>query len=164
MKLIDISTPKYPNTFVKVDDDDFEYLNQWKWYPKYGKYAVRSLKDPRPRVIRMHRQIMNPEAIMQVDHVNRDGLDNRRENLRICTGFQNARNSKKRSHGVTSKYKGVCWSGAAKKFQAYIVYETRNIHLGLFKIEEDAALAYDSAAEKYHGEFCSKNFTNADRK
>jgi hypothetical protein len=92
-----------------------------------------------------------------VDHINGNGLDNRKSNLRICTHQQNCENSRKRKKSF-SKYKGVYWSKNAKKWVAQITIDGKSKHLGYFELEEDAAAAYDKAAVKYFGEFACLNF------
>jgi hypothetical protein len=87
-----------------------------------------------------------------VDHINGDKLDNRAANLRSCTNAENTRNSKPRIGGH-SKYKGVSWNKGNAKWVAYICRDGRNIHLGCFDNEADAALAYNRASIDIHGEY-----------
>lgn len=136
-----------------VDDADYEWLNQFKWYAlllsdKYW-YARRS-KRP---VVLMHRLILNPPEGMDSDHINRNGLDNRRSNLRVCTRSQNQHNSI--SKGGKSKYKGVYLFNG--KWGARIMSNYNNTFLGCFNSEIEAAEAYNRAAIKYHGEFARLN-------
>ena len=106
----------------------------------------------------MHRQIMNAPKGTPIDHKDHNGLNNTRENLRLATISENARNCEKTKRPTSSKYKGVCWNKKSKKWQAHIHYNGISIHLGLFDSEEDAAKAYDEAAKIYHGEFAVLNF------
>lgn len=136
-----------------VDDEDFEFLNQWKWFAQKDKntfYAVRGFG----KRIRMHRVIMNTPNDMQVDHIDGNGLNNTRANLRNCTVAENTRNRKKPSTN-TSGYMGVFPS--AKKWRAEITHG-KKIHLGYFDNPVDAAHAYDQAAKEYFGEFAKTNF------
>lgn len=163
MKKIKLTQGKY----AVVDDEDYEELNQYKWYAWRDRtkdvwYARRSVHLSRQiskngkhssTAVRMHGQIMGSQ---HVDHINHDGLDNRRSNLRIASIRQNAQNSRKR-RGASSSYKGVYWDKQLKHFRARIVVDGRSVHLGLFKDEVDAAHAYDTAAVKYFGEFASPN-------
>ena len=142
-----------------VDEEDFAQLSKFKWYASKDRntfYAVRrNPKGKRPKAIRMHREILGyPPGL--VDHKNRNGLDNRRENLRRCTPAQNQQNRRKK---ITSKssLKGITWHAARKKWQAQIKVNKKNIYLGLFKTEEQAAKAYDEAATRYFGEFARGN-------
>jgi len=141
-----------------VDDDMFEELSKHKWYFE-GRYAARisSLHLGKQKLIRMHRTICSTPDGMETDHINGDKLDNRRENLRICTRAENSRNKRKRAHN-TSGYKGVYWYKQDKKWEAQIEIEGKNIHLGYFEDLLNAARAYDAAAIKLHGSFARTNF------
>jgi hypothetical protein len=104
----------------------------------------------------MHRLIMAPPAGLCVDHINHDGLDNRRCNLRICTQRENSSNM--RAHrDSNSPFKGVCYEKAFSRWRASIGFKGVTIYLGIFPSEIDAALAYNEAALKYHGEFACLN-------
>jgi len=104
----------------------------------------------------MHRQLIQPPDGYVIDHINGEGLDNRRANLRFATVAQNAWNSKKRN--PRSGYKGVCFDKQKHLWRAAIVCHRKRIHLGYFKNKIHAARAYDFAAKKYHKEFASLNF------
>lgn len=144
------------NKIALVDDEDFEYLNQFKWLCANG-YAIRKISiNGKRKTIWMHRLIMNTPDDMQTDHIHHDPLDNRKENLRICTRQQNGMNRKSNKNS-TSKYKGVSWKKREKKWQSYIQINGTSKHLGGFKSEEDAALSYNQAATKYFGEFALLN-------
>jgi len=149
MKKIPLTQGKY----AIVDDDMFDYLNQWKWHLSRFGYAVRK---PGPEQIYMHRAILKSEKGTSTDHINHDKLDNRRENLRICTTSQNMRNRGKQANN-TSGYKGVFWSIPAKKWRAQITVMKKSIHLGLFTTPKEAAKVYNKAAIKHFGEFARLN-------
>ncbi len=106
----------------------------------------------------MHQELVKVPDGMVVDHINHDGMDNRRANLRPATYSQNLYHRKNRSGAKYSKYKGVSWKKHNRKWEARIGFEKKEIHLGYFRSEIDAARAYDRAAKKYHGEFASLNF------
>ena len=148
-----------------VDDEDYERLNCHKWYTSHWHdhhccYASRDERiGGRRKHIEMHRVITNAQGKESVDHINHDGLDNRRQNLRICTNAENIRNAKiQTGKKKTSKYKGVCWSSERRKWRSSIMINYHHIALGRFIREEDAAKTYDSAAIKYFGEFANTNF------
>lgn len=146
-----------------VDDDDYDYLMQWKWYTMNDTRAnffrpVRMGKDG--KTVYMHRVIMNCPNNMLVDHINRDTLDNRRENLRICNKKQNNVNSIKSRVG-TSGYKGVTYehrNHRTPRWVSQIEINGKNNKIGRFKSKISAALAYDCVAECIHGEFAYLNF------
>jgi hypothetical protein len=143
-----------------VDDEDFEELNKYKWRARKGKntfYAKRSTKRPNQKTIEMHRQILGFPAGFQTDHRDGNGLNNQRSNLRICTISQNQHNTGKQKRN-TSGYKGVCFHKNAKRFIALIMVNRKSTHLGYFNTAIEAALAYDAAAIKLHGEFAQLNF------
>ena len=145
-----------------VDDQDFEFLNQWKWHLKKDgerKYAVRNLPllNGKQKRLSMHRLIMcMPDDGVLIDHKNRNGLDNRKCNLRICSLNDNLKNKKIYSNN-TSGYKGVGWHKRDKTWLARIKVNKKYIHLGCFKDPKDAAVAYNNAASKYFGEFALLN-------
>lgn len=140
------------NKFVLVDDEDFEYLNQWKWQFGGRRYAVRTINHSQK--IYMHRQIMNPPKNMEIDHINGNELDNRKENLRFANRRQNQLNAKPHK-GSISGYKGVYLKklNTEKKWVVYIQQK----YIGSFVNKINAAKAYNQAAIKYFGEFARLN-------
>jgi len=156
------------NQYTFIDDEDFDNLNQYKWFAHYCKsvenyYAERhnNRKEKRPLIL-MHRIILNAPSNMEVDHINHNTLDNRKENLRICTKSQNHMNQKHRKNAI-SRYKGV---NLAKKeyknkvyqyWAAHIRINGKLVFLGHFKSEIQAAKAYDKAAKELFGEFALLN-------
>lgn len=100
---------------------------------------------------------MGPE-VGQVDHINGDGLDNQRHNLRAATARQNRQAFKKKVRGASSEFRGVSWNVKSKKWRAGIKINGMSKHLGFFATERDAALAYDTGAREYFKEFAAPNF------
>ena len=148
-----------------VDKEDFEWLGEFKWsaFTAHGIYYAQTWNPKSLRLIRgvgrytfMHRLILNCKKGEIVDHINHNGLDNRRSNLRIVTIQQNAMNSRPRKGG-TSKYKGVCLSKRDNRWQAKIKFNKNTIWLGSYASEVDAAKAYNQAALKYFGEYACLN-------
>lgn len=141
-----------------VDDANFEWLNQYNWQVDSDGYAVRyRLKsDTTPGCkVRMARQIMNTPKGVQVDHINRDKLDNRQSNLRNCTNSENNKN--KRPIGK-SGYRGVCWHKLEKRWQVSLRINGKKKYFGYHDDIKKAALLYDEMAKRYHGEFAYLNF------
>ena len=108
--------------------------------------------------IKMHREILKPPRCLFVDHINHNGLDNRKANLRFATRTQNNWNRIHHKQNSSSRYKGVAWHKHTKMWAARIGVNGRRIALGYFDNQIDAAKAYDKAAKKHHGEFAVLNF------
>lgn len=141
-----------------VDDENFEYLNQWKWFAHKGKntfYAERKIGTNKSKS--MHRFILklNDPKIFS-DHIDHNGLNNQEYNLRSCTALQNARNTCSRKNS-TSKYLGVSWYTKYKKWHAQIKGNRKIFHIGYYEKEVDAAIAYNKKAIKLHKEFANLN-------
>jgi len=143
-----------------VDDDDFEYLNKWKWHiykqnrNNYYARTVIYLNKKRIPVL-MHRLLIKCDGYI-IDHISGDGLDNRKCNIRVCTPNENPINRRVNINNL-SGYKGVSWFKPMQKWRAQIQYKKIVHHLGCFEKRIDAARAYNVAALKYHGEFANLN-------
>lgn len=158
-----IEVPLTQGFKAKIDDCDFGrvFLHEWCILKgggyKQKRYAQSSIKiNGIWKRILMHRFIMEVSNEIEIDHIDNDGLNNQRDNLRIATDNENQYNSYSRQG--TSIYKGVSWHIKANKWISQIMINNKYHYLGLFENEIDAALAYDDAAKKYHGEFARLNF------
>jgi len=151
-----------------VDDKVFAELDQLNWYAVHlgnSFYAERTSKriQGRRHDILMHRVIMEMhlgrplKSKEHIDHINKDGLDNRLCNIRVCTNQQNQMNRGKQKNN-TSGYKGVSWVNRDEKWKAHIRYDGETIYLGYFDSKEDAARAYDKKAKELYGKFAVLNF------
>lgn len=150
--------PLSRNKFALVDDDMFEYLNQFKWYCDSEGYVIRGKRiNGKTKRISMARLIMGNPIGKMIDHKNHNLLDNCRNNLRICTDSQNLANQQK-TRG-TSQFKGVSWhKNRPKKWVSSLQIDYKRIHLGYFDSEIEAAKAYDKTAKKLFGQFAHLNF------
>ena len=151
-----------------IDASDYPVLSAYNWIasPRGGSepselglfYAASTIRGKK---LTMHRFLMGEPKSLEVDHVNGDGLDNRRCNLRVCTHQENLRNRRPRRDlrgrkRLSSRFVGVCRFRA--KWQAHIGLNGKRTYLGVFETEEAAASAYDAAAREHFGEFARLNF------
>jgi len=143
--------------FAKVDEEDFEYLNQFKWHALKGNTTFYAQRDIcKNKSVLMHREIMKTPKGKVTDHINHNGLDNRKKNLRICTAQENSCNRRLQKN-ASSKYKCVIQHCITQKWRAYIRYKKQSIYLGVFNSEKEAALAYNKAAKELFGKFAFLN-------
>jgi len=144
---------------VLVDDEDYAMLSQYTWWISIRKsniYVYTNSPETGKHVY-MHRLVMGATGRYNcVDHIDGDGLNNQKHNLRLSTISQNCKN-RKIFPGGTSKYKGVSWNKANRKWFAQIRNHYTKMYIGYFDDEKEAALAYNQAALKYHGEFATIN-------
>ena len=151
--------------YAIVDPEDYERLNKYKWYAMkgvntfYAGRTIRTGKNKKRFCIKMHREIINPPHPLVVDHINHNGLDNRKANLRPATHAQNRLNRPYiKPKASLSKYNGVSWRKNRKKWQVQIRFNGKNKTIGYFHNETKAAKAYDEAARLHHGDFAVTNF------
>jgi len=161
MRMIPLTQGQY----AIVDDANYEALNKHKWCAAkmHGKYyAIRGVRnDSKTRTVYLHREILQPAVGQEIDHINGNPLDNRDNNLRLCTSAQNHMNQRPR--GGSSQFKGVTWHKRNKKWQAEIQHNGKSYWLSAFADETDAARAYDKAAREHFGEFARLNFPERER-
>ena len=149
--------------YAIVDVRDYGWLSKSHWFVQDGQrtfYAVRRVtvrEGGKQQVVWMHREIIGAADGEFVDHINHNGLDNRRANLRKATRAQNAQHRRKPRVKSKSKYKGLCWQKRTGKWHSRIHVNGVHKFIGSFTDEHEAAKAYDDAAKKYHGEFAVLN-------
>jgi hypothetical protein len=152
-----------------VDEADWLIVSQLTWYavrsdrkpatgPEhwYARHSISKTPGQPMRCIYLHRHLIAAPTGMHVDHRNGDGLDNRRENIRLCTKTENKRNV--RTSWGASKFKGVCFDKTRGTWKAHLMSkDRRRIHIGRFPTEIEAAQAYDEAVIREYGEFACTN-------
>lgn len=139
-----------------VDDEDFEELNKYKWCLNNNYVGRRkTLSFRKSTIVYMHRELI-PSDKHDIDHINRNKLDNRKENLRACSRSENMRNTPKRGDN-TSGYKGVTFDHRDKCWYAQITVNRKHHYLGRFKNIHDAAAAFNKKALELQGEFALLN-------
>lgn len=139
-----------------VDDDDFAWLNEWKWTALVTRqlvYAYRRVS--KTQTLLMHRAILRAAPTLLVDHIDFDGLNNRRSNLRLCTKRQNQAHSRHPIGGTG--FRGVTLNKSAKTIR-YVAQSAATGYIGSFGSAEDAAVAYDNIARELYGPFAQLNF------
>jgi len=152
--------PLTKGKFATVDDSDYNFLNQWKWYCDACGYAVRTvLVDGKKGRVWMHRIVAGTPKNMLTDHINMDRLDNTKKNLRIVTKSQNGMNRGVPSNSTTG-YKGVVFRNDTKKYRAYISLKNKRAWIGQFNTALEAAVAYNKKAFEMFGEFAKLNIIN----
>jgi hypothetical protein len=148
--------------FAIVDPEDYLKLCSHSWQLKkcpHTSYAWRGLiKNGRKITLYMHREIMNPPKGMLIDHINHNGLDNRKANLRFATFAQNNWNSVK-PKGAGSRFRGVRLHKPSGRWRAVLCHKGAHIHLGYFDTDTEAARAYDAEAKKLRGDFAVLNLS-----
>jgi hypothetical protein len=169
MKKIKLKTKTKKPVYVLVDDKDYFELSKYSWFLKtdkrweHNKYAVRfevTIKNGKRKTksFRMHRQILNASKDVLTDHKNGNGLDNRRKNLRFCNFSENSQSCRSHRKSKTSKYKGVYWHKDKNKWQVRVSYNGKEVYLGLYSSEMEAARVHDIGAKLSYGKFAVLNF------
>lgn len=162
MKKIELTN--HLDQYIIVDDDDYEKFYNYRWTLNNYGYAIRTatndeISNGYKRIIFLHREILGISKSTNIaDHINHDKLDNRKNNLRICTKLENNKNVLKYTdREYTSKYKGVYWCKSVGLWRAGIVVDKKRVFIGYYKIEVHAAIAYNQYAIRHHGEFACLN-------
>lgn len=164
MKIITAYSSVHGDKQILVDDEDYDYLMQWKWYLRKGKrtfYAVRGKRENGKYISHLiHRfilKITDPKII--IDHKDHDGLNNQRANLRLVSCADNNKNQLSHAN-TTSQYLGVCIRKRKTliKWEANISCNKKFYYIGVYDDEKDAARAYDVRAKELFGNFANLNF------
>lgn len=155
--------------FTVVDDEDYPQLMNYKWYAHKksrndGYYAARNGGNSKAKKIFMHREIMNTPAGFETDHINGNGLDNQKSNLRVCSKEQNQHNQTVKRKNTSSKYKGVSYYKKNKKWGVNMTFHGKCLFFGLYDSEVEAANIYNLFAIELFGEYASLNVIEQEMK
>jgi hypothetical protein len=148
-----IKIPLTKGKLALIDKINYPLVSKYKWFTHGNRYAATYINN---KLFLMHRLLLKATKGMIVDHINSDGFDNRKNNLRICTQSQNLANRNKQNNN-TSGYKGVYWQKSVKKWSAHIMVNQKYINLGTYVNILDAVKAYNYAAKEYFGEYARIN-------
>lgn len=140
-----------------VSDEDFEVMNQHKWHTLKSKLTFYAIRPGETAPIYMHRQILNAGKGDYTDHKDCDGLNNQRENIRLCSQSQNNGNQRPQSRKCSSKFKGVSFDKRTENWEAHIKINGRKKFLGYHPTEEEAAVVYNAKAIELFGQFARPN-------
>lgn len=160
--LIELTKGKY----AIVDPDDWYRTDAFNWHAAESRglfYAKRYVINvEKPYMLPMQNFILGIKHGIIVDHINHNGLDNRKANLRVCSAQENSYNTKKKSNASTSKFKGVYFCRTHNRWKSEIRAKGVIYRLGYYKNEYEAYTAYVEAAKKHHGEFACFNTIRGD--
>jgi len=146
------------NNIYSLIDDEYNYLNKFKWFKSPHGYAIRTDNKKRKRFC-IHREVLNiTDPNIEVDHINGNKLDNRKCNLRACSRLENSKNLTKIRTNKTSLYKGVS-KHKNGSWISQISINSQKVYLGSFKTELAAAIAYNEASNSLHQDFGFNNNT-----
>lgn len=150
-----VCIPGTKGMHILIDSEDYEEISKYWWNCHKFKNSFDAFSGWAKNIFRMHRMIMKSPDLLHVDHINGNGLDNRKSNLRICTRKQNSMNRRPNKIGA-SQYKGVYWKKENQKWAAQLGSNPR-YYLGYFGTEKEAAEAYNKKALEIYGEFAQFN-------
>lgn len=153
--------PLTQGMYALVNDADYDALKVFKWRAQAGRNTYYAVREERGKTTGMHRQILEAAPGIEVDHIDRNGLNNTRENLRLATRLQNSVN-RKQGRNNTSGFRGVYWNKASGKWMSRIGIKGRTVSLGVYTDLIEAARAYDAKALELFGEFAVLNFPTQD--
>lgn len=144
-------------TCILIDDDDFEKVSKFKWHVSKIKYAHYAVSRINGKTVYLHRLVMDAPKGTYVDHINMNGLDCRKENLRLCTNSQNMHNRGAQKNSK-SGVKGVSWSKNKNKWVVHLTVDKKTRHLGFFTNIDAARKRYEEESKRIVGEFFRENY------
>ena len=147
--------PLTKGKYALVDEEDYERVNQYNWFVHINQYASTRLES---KQILLHRFIMDAKKGEFVDHINFNGLDNRKINLRICSKAENQTHQRPSKNKFKTAFKGVYWIKSKNKWRVEVSKMGIRYYMGYYYDEIEAARAYDKKAKELFSEFAYLNF------
>jgi hypothetical protein len=144
------------NVACLIDEEDLELVSRFIWFADRRKFVAYAKTLSRRVNTTMHRLVMKAKKGQQVDHINGDGLDNRKQNLKLSTGSSNQQNAHNKRRSI-SGYRGV-YPSSNNKWRTQLTHKKKRYHLGVYETTLEAAIAYDNAADSLYGPFGYRNF------
>lgn len=151
--VIEIDSPKYGHYEVIIDKEDFGRCSKLQWNIRPYKRNIKNWYTSNYKVGLLHRFLVSAPKGMQVDHINRDTLNNRKDNLRICSNKENTRNTTPIRDNNTSGHKGVMWDKRTEKWMSYIMVNYKFKNLGYYNDFDEAVEVREQAERSYFGEY-----------
>lgn len=140
-----------------VDDVDFDCVNKHRWAARKSRHLYYAQSKIDGKNVSLHAFLLNPPSNVDIDHIDGNGLNNQRSNLRICSHMENMANQKRHSDSK-SPFKGIWRAAHCDRWAAQLVFNGKKVYLGVYKNPADAALAYDKKAKELFGPFARLNF------
>lgn len=140
-----------------VDDADFDLVNKHRWAARKSRHLFYAQSKIGGKTVSLHAFLLTPPLNVDVDHIDGNGLNNQRSNLRICSHMENMANQKRHSDSK-SPFKGIWRASNCDRWAAQLVFNGKKVYLGVYKNAADAALAYDKKAKELFGPFARLNF------
>lgn len=154
LNTVNSKSPNYRKYSAMVDDEDFGRVSKYRWHVHKRGNTYYAETYSKTKKILLHIFVMK---INGIDHINGNGLDCQKHNLRKANKSQNGMNRNPNKTGITSKYKGVGFSKSCGKWRASITLNNKDIHIGYFTSEKPAAIAYNEKAIDLFGERAKLN-------
>ena len=152
-----INIPLTHGRFALIDDEDYKKASKWRWRVIQNRYVEGRRLTNQKENIRLHRLILDAPKDMDVDHIDYDGFNNQKSNLRLCTTAQNIQRQRPQTRSKTSRHRGVFWDKSRNRWTAKVRKCGKDILIGRFKTEIEAVKIWNEKAKELFGEYAYIN-------